>query len=110
MSNRREKRKNNIGPSKIWFWSLAMVFLFGLFSYGYCVQGSIVNIVARQNVENKISILDTRVLELEAQYIKAKNGVTRDLAENLGYIEIANQKFVTRKATDLGLSLVNPGI
>jgi len=42
------------------------------FSYGYCVRGAIVNIVARESMEKDLSTLNSKVLDLESKYIKAK--------------------------------------
>lgn len=110
MSNRKRKNNNSIEPLKIWFWSLIGIFVFCLFSYGYCVRGAIVNIVTRQNMESELSLLDSKVIQLESEYIKVKNSITSELAQGLGFIEASNQKFVTRKVKNPGLSFVAPSI
>ena len=103
---------NNSEPRKVWIWSLLGVFVFCLFSYVYLVRGAIVNIVARQAMETNLSALDSRVADLEAQYIKAKNNVTPELAKSLGFVAVAdsNQKFVMKNAKASGLSLLTSGI
>ena len=106
MINKRNKRINNSEPTKKWFWSLVFVLVFCLFSYGYFVRGAIVNIVARQNMETQISTLNSKVLDLESTYIKAKNSITPELAQSLGFVALTNQKFVTKNTNDLGLSLL----
>lgn len=108
--NKINKNINNGESLKVWFWTLVSVFVFCLFSYGFCVRGAIVNIVARQNMETELSALNTKVVNLEADYIKAKNNVTPELAVNMGFVTPANHKFITRNVKTQGLSLVTPGI
>ncbi|MEI6190836.1 MAG: hypothetical protein WCP24_00525 [bacterium] len=112
MSNRKDKRINNSEPLKVWIWSLLGVFVFCLFSYVYLVRGAIVNIVARQTMETNLAVLSSKVSDLETQYIKAKNNVTPELAQSLGFIAVsdANQKFVTRDTKVSGLSVLTPGL
>lgn len=61
-------------------------------------------------MESELSVLDSKVIQLEAEYIKAKNSITGELAQSLGFVEASDQKFVTRKVKNPGLSLVTPGI
>lgn len=110
MSIRDNKKINsNIEPVKVWFWSLITIFFFCIFSYGYLVQGAIVNIVDRQSMEGKLSALNSKVLNLESEYIKAKNNITLEKAYSLGYIAVSDQKFAIRSVSTPGLSLVTPG-
>lgn len=106
MFNKKNKKINNSEPLKKWFWSLVMVFAIYLFSYGYCVRGAIVNIVERQNIETEISVLNTKVVNLESEYIKAKNNITPELATGLGFVPLANTKFVVKSVNVPSLSLL----
>jgi hypothetical protein len=106
MFTRKNKRINNREPLKIWFWSLLGVFVFCFFSYGYCVSSAIVNIVERQNIENELAILNSKILDLESEYITAKNSITPELASSLGFVPVSSQKFVTKSVNNPGLSLV----
>ena len=106
----RNKRINNSESGKVWFWSLVCMACLALFIYGYMVRGTIVNIVARQNIETELSILSSKVTDLESAYIKAKNGVTEELAYSMGFIPVTNQKFVSRGARTSSLSLITPGL
>jgi len=110
MSIREEKRINNNEPLKVWFWSLLTVFFLCIFMYGYLVRGVTVNIVERQAMESELSFLNTRVLDLESEYIKVKNDITPELAYNIGFVTVSSQKFVTKDTKNPGLSLVTPGI
>ena len=110
MSKRYNKRIDNSEPQRVWFWSLVGVLFICIFSYGFCVRGAIVNIVNRQSMESELSALNTKVLNLESEYIKAKNAVTLEKAYSLGFIAVSNQKFVTRSTKNPGLSVLTPGL
>jgi hypothetical protein len=109
MFNQRQKRINNREPSKIFCWSLVTMLSICLFSYGYFVRGITVNIVTRQNMEADISLLSSKVFALEAEYIKAKNSITPELASTMGFVPVSNQKFVQKQVNNPGLSLITPG-
>jgi hypothetical protein len=109
MFSQRQKRINNREPGKICCWSLITMLSLCLFSYGYFVRGITVNIVTRQNMESDISSLSSRVLALESDYIKAKNSITGELASNMGFVPVSNQKFVQKQVNNPGLSLITPG-
>ncbi len=110
MKNKRNKRINNQEPLKIWIWSLTIILLLSVFSYGYFVRGTIVNIVARQNMESEFSVLSSKVLSLESEYIMIKDNINIELAHKLGFQSVINQKFVTRSIDNPSLSLVTPNI
>lgn len=106
MFNKKNKKLNNSEPLKKWFWSLIFVLTLCIFSYGYCVRAAIVNIVQRQNMESEISALNTKVVTLESEYIKTQNSITPELAADLGFIPLANTKFVAKTVSTPGLSLL----
>lgn len=101
----RNNRINNQDKAKVFFWSLIIVICFSVFSYGYFVRTTIVNIVVRQNMEKELSLLSSKVLALESEYVKAKNNVTLETAENYGFVAVASQKFITKANIDSGLSV-----
>ena len=105
----KNKKIDNSEPTKKYFWSLVIVLVFCLFSYGYCVRGAIVNIVERQNMETQLSVLNSKVSDLESEYIIAKSTITTELAQSLGFVALTDQKFVTRSVKTNGLSLVTSG-
>ncbi len=108
MLKRKEKRIFCQEPTKICFWSGVGVLILCLFSYGYFVRQTIVNIVARQNMESEITELSAKILTRETAYLKAKNEITEELAENKGFIAVSRQKFVVQSVKTPGLSLVLP--
>ncbi len=106
MLRKKQKRIDNSENKKIYFWSLLFVFFFCLFSYGFLVRGAIVNIVARQNMENDLTALSTKVIDLESKYIKVKNNITLERAYALGFGAVSEQKFVLKNVKTPGLSLL----
>jgi hypothetical protein len=102
----KKNKKINSSQPKVYFWLLVSIFFFCLFSYGYMVQGSIVNVVARQSMEEEISLLNSSIIDLESAYIESKNAINLDTAYSLGFVPGNNQKFVTRNNSGLGLSLI----
>ena len=109
MFNYKNKKITNCEPNKKCFWVLIIVLVFCFFSYGYCVRGAIVNVVERQNMENELSKLNTKVIDLETQYIKAKSSITTELASELGFVSVSNTKFVVKNVNTPGLSLITNG-
>ena len=107
---RKNKIINNIEPIKIWVWSLAVVFLFSLFSYGYFIRVTTVNIVSRQNMESELTVLNSKVVDLESTYIKNKNSISKEKAYSLGFIAVSDQKYVKKITEKSGLSLITPGL
>ena len=75
------------------FWSLFSVFVFFVFLYGYFVNGAIMNAVHKENLQSKISALNTNVNALEFQYLGMKNGITMDLALSRGYVQVPESHF-----------------
>ena len=106
--NRQQKIIGN-EPLKKYVWLLLLVLLFGLFTYGYLVRGAIINIVDRQNMENNLSGLNSRILSLESEYLKLKNAVTPELAFDLGFVQATAKKFVAKDTKNPNLSLVTSG-
>lgn len=104
---RKENKINSTEQPKIFFWSIVVLIFIGLFSYGYLVRASIVNIVERQSSEKELIDLSSRVLNLESEYIKVKNTVTLDTARDLGFTSAASQKFVTKSKNSSASLSVN---
>jgi hypothetical protein len=106
MTNNHNNKIKNAEQPKAIFWVLLVVICLCLFSYGYMVRASIVNIVERQDMEKEVASLGSRVLMLESEYVKVKNNVTLDSARALGFVAVSSQKFVDSKGTKTaGLSV-----
>lgn len=73
-------------PVTVW---VLIAMLAGLIlSYGYFVNGAIVNIVATKDMQSKIASLTSSVGDLEASYLAAKSSITLDYAHTLGFAEV----------------------
>lgn len=105
MTFSKNKKINNIERPKAIFWCLGLFIFLGLFSYGYLVKASIINIVDRQEMNKEISILSSKVVSLESEYVKVKNNITVESAKSLGFVSASSQKFVTKTDSALGLSV-----
>ncbi len=105
MTLSKNNRINNQDKTRVLFWSLIIMICFCVFSYGYFVRTTIVNIVTRQTMEKELSLLSSKVLSLESEYVKVKNNVTLEQAQNSGFVSALNQKFVTKTNTDSGFSV-----
>lgn len=80
------------------------VILFALL-YGYFVNQTILNVVARENVETELIELSSEVSSLEVEYIKLKNKIDLKFAYSLGYRDVSSVKFVSRKSLGKTLTI-----
>ena len=80
------------------FWALAAL-LVGLFvSYSFMIHQTIRNVAERQKLETEMSVLHTKIGELEFKYISMRNDITIDRAYELGFNDVMETKFVSRKS------------
>jgi len=99
------KKINIISLNKKIFWSLGVFLLFFLIFYVYLINQTILNIVARENIESDIVVLNSEISEMEFEYISQKNAVTLGYAYSLGFEDADNIKFASRRLAGQGLSL-----
>jgi len=79
------------------FWTLVGILaICGLF-YMYSINVTIRNVVARQNLENKVSELSLSIGNKEFQYISLRNTVTLPLAYSLGFKDVKDKTYISRK-------------
>ncbi len=71
--------------------------------YIYFISISVVNVVQREEIEQQVGGLYSRVGELEAEYIKLSYNITRDEARALGFVAPSNLSYASRKALALQL-------
>ena len=50
---------------------------------------------------------EERITDLEARYVAMKSAITMELAEDMGYREVKNPKYIVRKTAGQGLSFGN---
>ena len=77
---------------------LAGLLIAFLILYSYLVSQSIVNVLVRQDIGAEIATLNSRISSLESEYLVRKERINLSYAYTLGYIDIGNKEFVTRKS------------
>lgn len=66
--------------------------------YVLFVRSAVMNVVMREKTEAEITRLVAHIGELEFDYIEQKNNVTIDLAYEMGYSDITDTSYVSRKS------------
>lgn len=85
---------------------LALSVLFILFlAYIYFVSAAVAHVVVRQELSQEITDVQTRISELEAQYILAKDGVALEMAMERGFTVTEEKVFVAKQVDAVALSV-----
>jgi hypothetical protein len=79
------------------FWSLIGAFFLFAGLYVYFINTTIHNVVAKQNLETEASQLNLAIGRQEFQYIQMRNNVTLGLAYSLGFEDVQNKTFISKK-------------
>lgn len=87
------------------FWCLALCICIVIFSYAYFVNKIVHTVAERQKTQVEINNLTSKISELEFQSISISNKINPEYAYALGFKEVRNQQYVTRKSESVGLSL-----
>lgn len=97
------------------FYGLVAVSVVSLVVYISAVNLTVHNTAARQALETQVSVLSTRLSELEFNAIALKNNVSLDVAIAHGFEEVKTPSFITRTAgrplsfnTSASLSNIHP--
>ena len=85
-----------INREKTTFWALFGVLVLAIAFYMYCVNSTVHNTVARQDLEQEASKLSLNIGSEEFRYITKKNSVTIAMAKSLGYHETSPSQFIPR--------------
>lgn len=87
-----------LNKEKTIFWSLlgALVLCAGF--YMYCINVTVHNVVARQNLESESSSLTLSIGSQEFQYISKRNSITMALARELGFKDVSAKSFISKSA------------
>ena len=104
MNKIAEKMNINQLEKKI-FWFLAGVIGISSMLYVYLVNQTILNIVMRENVESEMVDLESKISELEFEYITLKNDINIDYAYSIGFVDVEKVKFASRKLSTQSLSV-----
>jgi cell division protein FtsB len=63
--------------------------------YGFYVNQTVSNIVARKSAEYQMSETVARISQLEAEYSDLRDAISYEYAYNMGYVEPASRSFVS---------------
>ncbi|MBU6430817.1 MAG: hypothetical protein KGJ58_00835 [Patescibacteria group bacterium] len=86
------------------FWCLALFVAAFSGLYMYFVNGAIVNVVERQKIEKEIAALNSRISDLESSYLDLNNQISFNRALSMGFVKMADEKYVFRKTLSANLS------
>jgi hypothetical protein len=87
------------------FYTLSGVLMLLVLTYGYMLNTTILNVVARQKAQTQIALLSSDTSDLETSYIALQNDVSINLAYSLGFKDVSNPQFLYRNNSAIGLSL-----
>lgn len=86
-----------VTDERAYYWILLGILVFSFVLYVVYVNQTVRNVVRRQQLDREISSLNARIGELEFKYISMKNDVTIDKAYAMGFRDVAETKFESRK-------------
>lgn len=97
--------KNEIFIQRVCFVILALVFC-SILAYGYLINATIGNVVARQQAQSSITALSAELATLETAHLQLKNHIDPSLAAQLGFVDVAEPHFVAyNQSQSLSLNL-----
>lgn len=76
-------------------------------AYVYFVSAAVAHVVVRKELSQEIVATQTRISDLEAEYIIAKDSVGMDMAIAHGFEGNSAKVFVTKVSSNMALSLNN---
>lgn len=91
---------NTIEKEKIAFSVLLVALLATALLYAYFVNQTVLNVVARKNIEENMTQTHARIGEMEFEYMKLKESLTIEKAFALGLEVNENKRFVSRSTSD----------
>lgn len=69
--------------------------------YMYCVSATVMHVVVRQEMSQKISDMHSDIASLEAEYIAAQHAVSVRVASLPGFVETPEKVFIRKSDTAL---------
>ncbi len=87
-----------LNNEKTIFWTLVGVLFLCAGFYMYCINTTVHNIVARQNLESESSALTLSIGSQEFRYITKRNSVTLAIARSMGFKDVSAKTFISRGA------------
>ncbi len=101
MKNEFAKPKGRLNHQRVFFFSLILLVAMSFSLYMFFLGRTIFDLVDRKNVESEIRLTSSRISELELEVLEYNSKVTLEKAYELGFINNADPKFVSRKQTAL---------
>jgi len=80
------------------FWATIVAFFVLVSMYIGFLSTSIVNVSVRQDTNDKIVALRSKVAQLEFQYVALQNTITSETALSKGYVASAPVAYVTKES------------
>lgn len=87
------------------FWMLFSLLVLLIISYGFLVERTIQNAVAKQKLESQMSSLNSNVDSMEFTYISLENNITMDFALSKGFAAVPENNFAVIVPAKSGLAL-----
>lgn len=81
------------------FWTFAVLSIISLIIYVWAINMTVRNTVTRQNLENDVASISTKIGELEFSYIALKNNVSLDMAYTKGFKKVSSAEYISRGAS-----------
>lgn len=85
------------------FFLLSSLIVVSISLYLYFISATILRVVDRTSALAEVKVLDTKISELESEYMAFGGGIDLSKAKTLGYEEIAKVDYVSR-TTSLGFA------
>ena len=101
MNNEFAKPKGRLNHQRVFFFSLVLLVIISFSLYMFFLGRTIFDLVDRKNLESEIKLASSRISELELEVLEYNSKVTLEKAYDLGFINNADPKFVSRKQTAL---------
>ncbi len=99
------KKINVVQLERNFFWGLLITLIFSVILYSFFVNQIVLNIVERENLENDIVALSSKISGFEFNYIALKNDIDIDYAHSIGFVDVKNVKFASRRLPTTALSI-----
>lgn len=81
---------------RVTFLILISILVLSVFVYIVSINLTVRHVAERQKIEKELSYLNTKINDLEFQFIRQKNEITFEKAMQLGFIADSGSKFVSR--------------
>jgi hypothetical protein len=81
------------------FFFVALSFFLTLFGlYIYFISASVIHVIARKEIDQKIARVNSHIGEFESTYIAAKQAITPDTIAQYGFVAASPSKIYVQKA------------